>query len=348
MLLSSAKSYPGLIVVLCASQCIYLSDGPYVWTMDMHGCLKSRAMVPIPWYLKQAAHFRHFRRLGRFEVRELIQLPSGVLVGTIQRRIIHLDKGEEVFKTAFTVADGGKPKGLVQTPQGHIFVGEYWGNPQRHPLRIWASDDQGKNWELAYSLPAGSAKHIHKLVWDPYRQGLWVLTGDLDGECALLFTADEFKSVSEIARGGQMFRACNIFCLPEGIYYGTDTERAKNWFVYLDIDKGNQEKICPLPGSCLYAARMAGKYFISTNVEPSKVNHYRNAVLWSSTDLHNWSKMVEFKKDLWPGESFGFGRVILPSVQGECPVVLFSTMAVRHVDLTTFLINTECIQPSTI
>jgi len=307
--------------------------------MDMQGSLKPLTALPIPWVFKQAIRYRHLRRLSRFEVRELIRLPTGALVGSIHSQIFYFQEDGAGFRPVFRVTDGGKPKGFVLNPQDHIFVGEYWSNPQRRPLRIWGSTDYGRNWELAYSLPAGSAKHIHKLIWDPYRQGIWLLTGDLDGECALLFTADEFKNVSEIARGGQMFRACNLFCLPEGLYYGTDTERETNWFVFVNIDSGKLEKICPLPGSCLYSAYLAGRYFISTNVEPSKVNHYRYAALWSSADLHNWSKMVELEKDLWPGEYFGFGRIILPLVQGECPIVAFTSAAVKHVDLTTFLIN---------
>jgi hypothetical protein len=206
-------------------------------------------------------------------------------------------------------------------------------------LRFWRSTDSGDNWDLVYALPAGSAKHIHNIVWDQYRQGLWILTGDGEGECALLFTPDEFQTVTELVRGGQIYRACKLFCLPEGLYYGTDSERDKNWFIHLDVKSGRIHKIHPLQGSCLHAARMAGNYFISTAVEPSKINFYRKAVLWSSSDLHNWSKVVEFEKDWWPGEYFGFGRIILPRVQGECPNVVFSTIAIKTNDLTTFVIK---------
>ena len=342
--LSAARQYPGFLVLLWAYQTIYLSGGSSLWTMDLQGNPKLLTDLPMPWFLKQAARFRHLRRLCRVEMRELLRLPSGALIGSMNRQIMRFTGEADGFRTVFQVTDGGKPKGLVQTPQGHIFVGEYWGNPQRRPLRIWGSTDQGRHWDLVYRLPAGSAKHIHKLVWDPCRHGLWILTGDRDGECALLFTPDEFKSVSEIARGGQMFRSCNIFCRPEGLFYGTDTERDQNWFVFLNIETGNLEKIWPLPGSCLYSAQMAGQYFISTNVEPSQVNHYRYAVLWSSPDLQQWSKVVELEKDPWPGEYFGFGRMILPLVQGECPAVVFSAAAVKRLDCTIFIIDAASLE----
>jgi hypothetical protein len=211
-------------------------------------------------------------------------------------------------------------------------------------LRIWSSTDNGDTWELVHTLPAGSAKHIHNIIWDPYRQGLWVLTGDGEGECALLFTPDEFKTVNEVMRGNQMVRACQLFCQPEGLYYATDTERAPNWFLHLEVKTGQLHTIQPLPGSCMYVARMADRYWLSTAVEPSKVNHDRSPALWSSTDLQQWTKLVAFEKDRWPGEYLGFGRVILPRIQGTCSQVIFSVTAVKHYDLSTFVLKPDSLE----
>jgi hypothetical protein len=339
-ILASASHYPNLVALLCTTEAVYLA-GPFsVWKLDpQNGLLDRKALLASPWLWRQAARFRTLRRLGRLDVRELVQLPSGRLLGVARKQIIGLDRGEAEFRTLFQVKDGGRPKGFAVTPGGHIFVGEYWGNPRRQPLRLWASSDVGETWEVAHVLPAGCAKHIHNVVWDQHRQGLWVLTGDADGECALLFTNDEGRTLTEVVRGAQTFRACNVFCLPDGLYYGTDTERAPNWFVHLDINRGKVHKIKPLPGSCFDAAVMSGRYFISTAVEPSNVNHYCRTVLWSSPDLHHWSKTVEFEKDWWPGEYFGFGNIILPFVQGDCNFLVFSTMATKNYDLATFIIR---------
>ena len=338
--LASANRYPSLVALLCTTEAIYLAGRFSLWKLDLNdGLLNRWASLASPWLVRQAARSRHLRRLGRLDVRELVQLPSGRLLGVARKRIIALDRGETEFRTVFQVNDGGRPKGFAVTPAGHIFIGEYWGNPRRQPLRLWASPDGGETWEVAHVLPAGRAKHIHNVVWDQHRQGLWVLTGDADGECALLFSGDEGKTLTEVVRGAQSFRACSVFCLPDGLYYGTDTERAPNWFVYLDINLGKVHKIKPLPGSCFDAAEMGGRYFISTAVEPSKVNHYCKTVLWASPDLHNWSEIVEFEKDWWPGEYFGFGNIILPSIQGHCDFLVFSTMAIKNHDLTTFLIK---------
>lgn len=337
-ILSSAKQFQGLVVLLATKENIYLSGASYLWNLEINNLQMQRlAPLPFPWLFHKAGKFRLLRRLARIDLRELVQLPSGSLVGVVQQRIVLLKPTASEFVTVFQVTNGGRPKGFAISPTGKIFVGEYCLGSNR-TLHIWGSTDVGENWEVAHILRPGSGRHIHTLIWDQYRHGFWVLTGDSDSESALLFTGDEFKTLTECIRGSQLCRACHVFCRPEGLYYGTDSERAQNWFVFFDVTQGKINKIRPLPGSCIYAAKMAGQYFISTAVEPSKVNNYRYTTLWSSLDLYEWNKLVEFEKDLWPG-LLGFGNIVLPRVQGGCPVLVFSTIAVKDSDFITYLIN---------
>lgn len=291
--------------------------------------------------LRLASCFRPFERAGKLNFRELAPTPKGDLVGVVRKSILLYSAGQSDFQTVLRIKNGGRPKGIVNTPSGRMYVGEYGLNPDRRAMRIWGSDSGGANWELVYTLKPGSVRHIHNIVWDPYRKGLWVLTGDREGECALLFTRDEFKTLDEVVRGGQIYRACDLICRPDGVYYGTDSETAENWFVRLEPETGKICKIQSLPGSVLYMNRMADYYFISTAVEPSKVNKYRYATLWQSRDLENWTKLIEFEKDFWPGEYFGFGRIVLPRIEGECPYIVFTPMAVKKYHMTTFIYRPE-------
>jgi hypothetical protein len=339
-ILAAAERHPGFLSLLCSDDTAYFSRQFQVWVRGTGGLApKPLAALPVPWTRRLAARPRYLRRLGRLWVRELIQVDEDHLLAVVQRRLIRIQRHTGEMQEVFQVQDGGRPKGLMVTPQGWIFSGEYWDNPRRQSLRIWGSMDGGRSWELMHTLAPGSAKHIHNLVWDEYRQGIWVLTGDGEGECAFLFTPDFFRTVTEVGRGGQLWRAVHCFCRPEGLYYGTDTERDQNWLVFLDTDRLDSQKIRPFPGSCIYAARMANRYFLSTSVEPSKINHYRQAVLWSSTDLFHWEKIVEMEKDWLHGEYFGFGSITLPRVQGEYPQLIFSAIAVKKYDLTTFVVE---------
>jgi hypothetical protein len=339
-ILASAERHPDSLSLLCTDQDIYLARQYQVWLRPAGGLPdKPLAALPVLWARQQAARPRYLRRLGRLWVRELIQVDDDYLLAVVQRRLIRLHRSSGDMEEVFQVTDGGRPKGLAVTPQGWVFSGEYWDNPRRQSLRIWGSMDGGRSWELRYALPVGSAKHIHNLVWDEHRQGIWVLTGDGEGECAFLFTSDFFRTVTEVGRGGQVWRAVHCFCRPEGLYYGTDTEREQNWLIFLDTDSLHCRKIRPMPGSCIYAARMANRYFLSTSVEPSRINRYRNAALWSSPDLEQWEKVLEMEKDWLPGEYFGFGSITLPRVQGECEKLVFSAIAVKKFDFTTFVVE---------
>lgn len=300
---------------------------------------KSLARLQVTWLIQKASRLPYLRRLGRLWVRELIRVDGDYLVAAARRSLVRIQRDTGEMQEVLQVQNGGRPKGLAVSPDGWVFSGEYWNNPQRQPLRIWGSGDAGQSWELLHSLPQGSSKHIHNLVWDEFRKGIWVVTGDGDGECAFFFTPDHFRTVTEVARGGQYLRACNLFCRPEGLYYGTDTERAPNYLMFFDTDSLQPQEIQALPGSCIYAARMANRYVITTSVEPSRINHYRSAVLWSSTDLHHWESILEIEKDWMPGEYFGFGSLLLPRIQGDCPVVIFTALAVKNFDFTTFVID---------
>jgi hypothetical protein len=324
--LGSGVWIPKYLALLCTEASVYLCGPSSLWRLGINN--KERHLVadlPLPWGLREAAHFRLLRRLGRLWLRELIQLYNGDLLGIVRRSIVRLAYGSKEFQTVFRVERGGRPTGFCLTPQGHIFVGEYRAKRQHKSLRIWGSLDNGVTWDVAHVFPVNYPKHIHNIIWDPFRQGMWILTGDHDEESAFLFTADEFKTVTEFVKGRQEFRACHLFCQPDGLYYGTDSERAPNWFVHLDINPGELTKLQPLPGSFLYGARLAGKYFLSTTVEPSKVNLCKRPALWVSADLSRWQQVMDFEKDRWPAGAFGFGTVMLPKVTGNCPLVIFST-----------------------
>lgn len=339
---SSAIRLGNCLALLGTDQYLYLSGPGSLWAMNLsNGRINTLDWHTDPGWLKSATRHRWFRRLGRLDLRELIRADNGGVLGIIQKKIVYFNQESKQCQTVFEARGGGRPKGFVLAPSGNLYVGEYWGNPQRQALRLWGSNDHGQTWELAHRLPKGYAKHIHALIWDDFRQGIWVLTGDLRGECALLFTQDEFKTVTEVVRGGQLYRACYLFCQPEGVYYGTDTEKEQNWFIFLEPESGRVTRLQSLPGSCIYASKMGGNFFLSTSVEPSKVNHYNHAGLWWSSDLQSWVNLAEFKKDWLPGGYFGFGSVMLPRIQGNCPVVAFSAVAVQNYDLTTFIIHSD-------
>lgn len=338
--LRKAEKHPGYLALLCTPAETYLTRDYQLWCRrdGSRDPKEVRAEFRVSGLRRWFSRWPWLRRLGRLWVRELLQIDPEHLLAVVGKSLVRLRHTTGEAEVALTVTRGGRPKGLLQTPDGELFAGEYGPNPRREELRIWASGDQGRSWAVVHELPKGSAKHIHNLIWDEARQGIWVLTGDADGECAFLFTPDRFSTLTEVVRGGQLYRAVQMFCRPEGLFYGTDTERARNWWVFFQPESGRLEKIRPLPGSCIHAAEMAGHYVLSTSVEPSRVNRGRQAILWVSRDLEHWEKLLALEKDWLPGEYFGFGSIALPRVQRFCPDLVFTPMAVKGLDFTTFIL----------
>ena len=89
-------------------------------------------------------------------------------------------------------------RGLVQLRSGRILFGEYFRNDSRVPVRVYASDDDAQSWRVLHKFPAGRIRHIHALIEDPYRVGVWLCTGDLDDESFLAHSSnggDQFDIV---------------------------------------------------------------------------------------------------------------------------------------------------------
>jgi hypothetical protein len=131
-ILASAERRPGYVTLLCADQTVYLSRHYQVWRREKDGLREEPLAAPkVPWLRKQASRLPYLRRLGRLWVREMIQADRDHLLAVVQRRLVRCHRRSGESEEVLRVEDGGRPKGLVITPQGLIFSGEYWDNPQR-------------------------------------------------------------------------------------------------------------------------------------------------------------------------------------------------------------------------
>ena len=80
---------------------------------------------------------------------------------------------------------------------GTIFWGEYFDNAARDEVHIYASTDAGATWNVAYTFPKGAIRHVHNIVYDPWDNCLWVLTGDYGDECRILRATCDFRPGSK-------------------------------------------------------------------------------------------------------------------------------------------------------
>lgn len=303
------------------------------------------------------ARVRLSNRVMRDGFHGLAELGDGRLVAVLRRRISVLDPGTKIFRTVFELPRGLRPLNICQAEDDFLYFGEYFSNRERESVRIFGSPD-GVRWEPVYMFPAGTVRHVHGVVRDPYRAGVWVLTGDHDRECGLWFTDDRFRTLTRVVGGSQRERAVSVIPTRRGLIVPTDSPGIRNRIQWLDLSSGRLEEICAIAGSAFYAVRCGELFLVSTVAEPSPINNESSAMVYASLDGTDWHRIARFPPDLWSvlfrfapsvirypevvllqgngdaGYIFGFGR----SVRGaEGRLIRWSSSDVR-----AYLTNVAC------
>ncbi|MFQ5965722.1 MAG: hypothetical protein ACE5KZ_15725 [Candidatus Scalinduaceae bacterium] len=281
---------------------------------------------------KIGSYFRLTSRLLRAGFFAFNPLDNGNLLGVVKNHIILCNKDESIFRAVFNIQRGSKPLNICVVPDGKIYFGEYFSNPERDGVNIYGSNDGGNTWEPAFTFPKGSIRHIHGIYYDAYRSGCWILTGDEDKECKLLFTSDDFKNIEVVREGGQENRAVGIIPLPDGLVVPMDSPLETNYIQWLDTKTCKLEKTCKIPGSALAVGR-AGKYLlVSSGVEHSKVNLNKESQIIISKNGIDWQILYRRKKDIYPYDLFQNGLFKFPDGQNPGTMIYTNGTAVAGDD----------------
>ena len=171
------------------------------------------------------------------------------------------------------------------------------------------------------------------MFFDKYTDRIWVATGDRENECIIGYTEDEFKTFKEVFRGGQEYRTCQLFFYNDFIVFGTDTQYEQNVIKKFDRETLEITELQKVQGSVIKGGQVGDVAFISTTVEPSKVNKDKYAHLWVTKDGLHWEERYKAKKDCWPS-IFQFGTFEFPQYYGidKLERLYFSGRALKGLD----------------
>lgn len=199
---------------------------------------------------------------------------------------------------------------ITVTNDRQIYFGEYGQNRGRGPVPVYRSRDGGRSWEVAHEFAAGEVRHVHGCFWDPYEHKIWVLTGDLDGECRIMVTDAEFESLEHIGDGRQAYRTCNMFFERDTVHWIMDSQFEDNYHIKLDRSSRRVSKHDLFPGPVWYIKRLSdGFYVAGTAQERGPGVHDGYSHLMASRDLESWSSVHRFEHDGLPKSFFKFGVV---------------------------------------
>jgi len=292
-------------------------------------CWEPMATYSPAWWRNATAASRFTFRLCRDGFHALAVLPSGYLVAAAPGAIITLAPGEPEFQLSFRILRGTRPLHIAVTPNDHVFWGEYFDNPRRDEVHIYASADRGATWDVAYTFPRGAIRHVHNIFYDEWARCLWVLTGDNGSECRMLRASCDFRQVEVVLSGSQQTRAVALVPASEGLYFSSDTPLERNHVYFTQV--------APLSSSSISGCRAGEAIFFSTMVEPSRWNQDRNVRLFGSRNGFDWRSLRQWQKDGWPMSLFQYGNAILPDGRNTSGLLALSTVAVRGTDLETSL-----------
>jgi hypothetical protein len=288
------------------------------------------------WNRKLSVLNRLTARLFRDGFHALAFLPSGAIVAALPGAIVTLRANETEFCRTFSITRGSRPLHITVVPGGRVFWGEYFDNPTREEVHIYGSADGGMSWDVAYTFAKCAIRHVHNIVYDPWQDCLWVLTGDYGDECRILRASCDFSSVEVVLQGKQQARAVAAVPTEDGVFFASDTPLEQN-FIYRLERGGTLSCLAPLSSSSIHGCRVGTQVFFSTMVEPSEINRDPTVRIYAAQANHpqRWDPLLSWRKDRWPMKFFQYGNAFLPDGINSTQYLAVTTVAVEPDDMVT-------------
>ena len=239
-----------------------------------------------------------------------------------------------------------------------IYFGGYKGNPNKDPISIYKRI-QKDDWIEIYRFPQGSIEHIHNIIADPYKNVVYILTGDFDHSAGIWIAQNRFESVVPLLVGNQKYRGCVGLPTPRGLVYATDSPFVKNSIRLLknEGDKWESIHLMDINGPSIYGCQWCNDLVFSTSVEGDG----RNQSIWYKlfgkqrgiSIKENYSfiykgnmedgfrEIYKAKKDCLPFYLFQFGVLIFPSGTNYSLFLPVFHMATQKNTMHTILLETK-------
>ena len=227
-----------------------------------------------------------------------------------------------------------------------VYFGEYFANPNKKDVKIYRINFEFNIKEI-YIFEQGKIEHIHSLVFDNFRDCIWVLTGDFKESAAIWQVKNNFNLVIKIFGGNQLYRSCVAFPLKEGLLYATDSQYQQNTINLLSLENENWkvDSLCNINGPVIYGTKYKNMYLFSTSVEgissdkplllryldrksgPGISEDYSHIVLGNIEN--GFETIFKSKKDRLPFVLFQFGVFTFPNGENLTPNIICSPRALK-------------------
>ena len=332
----------GRLVCYQTGDVIILRDGIPMRRFTLFSGLKERLL----------GRSRLLSRLLRLGVRTAMAIDDRHVLLSVGRFFYELDVETGRLSDGCRCDEGVRPLRFTQIHgiegfDDSIVYGGYILNREKNPIHICqrVGIDQ---WQRVYTFPRGTVNHVHQIVPDPYRQCLWVFTGDFGEASAIWKVTDHFRQVECVVCYDQKYRACVVHALPEGLLYATDAPYTDDYIYLFLPDTLELKTLQPISGSCIYGCRWRDEYVFSTTVEGDgrKLSFWEFcfsrkrgagikddfAHLYIGHPDRGFREVYREKKDIWPFYTLQFGAFKFPDGDNQGETLYFQPVATAEHD----------------
>jgi hypothetical protein len=327
-------------------------NGEYSNSIKLKTSLKSKILTTIPLVA----------RILRKGIRCGAKITDNIVIFAADNKIFELDLESGIISAGFATEDSSRPlifskiEGIKDFTDG-IYFGGYKANSDKNPISIYRRIGSDK-WDRVYQFPSGSIEHIHNIIADPYKNLVYILTGDFENSAGIWMTDDNFKSVIPVLTGNQQYRGCVGFSTPEGLVYATDSPYHQNSIRILSNKNGiwDSSHLVDIDGPSIYGCQWQNDFVFSTSVEGDGRNQTMSyklfgkkrgagvkenySFIYKGNLKDGFTKIYRIKKDFLPFFLFQFGVLIFASGKNESQFLPVYHMATKeNVMNTIFLEN---------
>lgn len=336
----------------------YLPDGRLVCYRTGHIVLfhKEIKVKSLPVFNEKKetlfGRLKLLNRLFRLGVRTAVAVDNERVLLSIGNCIKEVNLNDSSVTKGYDFETGIRPLvfSVINKIEGFedgVYFGAYIGRLEKKPVNIYKRTGID-TWEIVYTFPEGQINHIHNIIPDPYRNCLWVLTGDFGEAAAIWRVTNNFQTVERVVCDDQKYRGCVAFALPEGLLYATDSPLEENHIYLLNTADYSTRAVTAISGSCIYGCQWKDGYVFSTTVEPT--GKYKNKLdflfhwkigpgikdrytrIYYGTPDKGFDVIHKEKKDLLPFV-FQFGSIKFPAGRNFSSELFFMPVATKKHDL---------------
>lgn len=337
---------------LPSGKCVCYKDGKLLVLEDD----KIRSVCPVLFDKKEIflGKSKLLFRLLRLGIRTAIAMDEEHILLSVGNLIYEFDFTVGKVSNGYFCGDGVRPlafscvSGINGFDDG-IYFGTYQSVMSKNPVNIFKRVSVD-HWEKVHTFKPGTVEHIHNVIPDPYRNCLWIFSGDFGDNAAIWKVTDNFNKVERVFYGNQKYRACVVHALPEGLLYATDSPIDNDFIYLLNPESGELKEVVSIAGSCIYGCKWKDQYVFESSVEP--LGKYKNKLdfllsreigsgiqdryvrMYCGNLKIGFKEIYKEKKDNLPYATFQFGAVRFPCGENYGNLLIFQPIATCRNDLS--------------